>query len=148
VAAEPLTATGDRPDRGAGGPTAGPARNTERVAALDEGFATDPRFVRLRTRGRRSGAWRAVTVGFVEEPDGSILVAAGSLDRAWAANLLADPTVEVELGDRAFTGEAEALDDRDPRRGRAVRELILRFGTPSEGLGTGPIFVIRPLDAR
>jgi hypothetical protein len=72
-------------------------------------------------------------------------VAAGSLDRAWAANLLADPAVEVEVTGRRFTGEAEVLDDRDPRRGRAVRELILRFGTPSEGLGSGPIFVIRPV---
>jgi deazaflavin-dependent oxidoreductase (nitroreductase family) len=97
-------------------------------------------------RGRRSGEQRAVTVGFVDEPDGSILVAAGSLDRAWAVNLLDDPVVEVEAGGRAFTGEAEVLDDRDPRRGRAVRELILRFGTPSEGLGSGPIFVIRPVD--
>jgi hypothetical protein len=26
-----------------------------------------------------------------------------------------------------------------------VRELILRYGTPSEGLGSGPIFVIRPV---
>lgn len=80
----------------------------------------------------------------MDEPDGSILVAAGSLDRAWAANLLADPSVEVEAGGRSFVGEAEELEDRDPRRGRAVRELILRYGTPSEGLGSGPIFVIRP----
>jgi GTP cyclohydrolase II len=35
-----------------------------------------------------------VTVGFVEEPDGSILVAAGAPDSGWAHNLLADPTVE------------------------------------------------------
>ena len=127
-------------------PSAGPARGTERVAALDETFAGDTRFARLRTRGRRSGQWRAVTVGFVDEPDGSILVAAGSLDRAWAANLLVDGTVEVDAAGRAFEGEAEVLDDRDPRRGRAVRELILRYGTPSEGLGSGPIFVIRPIE--
>jgi hypothetical protein len=87
-----------------------------------------------------------VTIGFVEEPDGSILVAAGSLDRAWAANLMADPAVEVEIGGRTFQAVAELLDDRDPRRGRAVRELILRFGTPSEGLGGGPIFAIRAVD--
>ena len=86
-----------------------------------------------------------MTVGFVDEPDGSILVAAGSLDRAWAANLLADPRVDVQVGERSFSGEAEELDEDDPRRGRAVRELILRFGTPSEGLGSGPVFVIRPV---
>jgi len=86
-----------------------------------------------------------VTVGFVDEPDGSILVAAGSPDRAWAANLLADAAVEVTAAGRTFVGEAEVLEDRDARRGRAVRELILRYGTPSESLGSGPIFVIRPV---
>ena len=99
-------------------------------------------------RGRRSGETREVTVGFVGEPDGSILVAAGALDRAWAANLLADPAVDVTVAGRSFVGESELLDDRDPRRGRAVRELILRYGTPSESLGSGPIFVIRPAPDR
>jgi hypothetical protein len=47
---------------------------------------------------------------------------------------------------RSFVAEAEELDDRDPRRGRAVRELILRYGTPSEALGSGPVFVLRPID--
>jgi deazaflavin-dependent oxidoreductase (nitroreductase family) len=115
------------------------------VAALDDVLAGDARFARLLTRGRRSGERREVTVGFVGEPDGSILVAAGSLDRAWAANLLANPEVDVTIEGRTFPGEADVLDDRDPRRGRAVRELILRYGTPSEGLGSGPIFVIRPV---
>jgi deazaflavin-dependent oxidoreductase (nitroreductase family) len=116
------------------------------VPALDEAFADDDRFARLRTRGRTSGQARSVTVGFVAEPDGTILVAAGAPDSGWARNLLVDPTVEVVAGGRSFHGIAEALDDRDPRRGRAVRELILRYGTPSEGLGSGPIFVIRPVD--
>ena len=89
-----------------------------------------------------------MTVGFIAEPDGSILVAAGAPDRAWARNVLADPLVAVTIGGVTFAGSAEVLDDRDPRRGRAVRELILRFGTPSEGLGSGPIFVIRPVEAR
>jgi hypothetical protein len=74
-------------------------------------------------------------------------VAAGAPDSAWAHNLLAVPEVDVTIGDRTFAGIADALDDRDPRRGRTVRELILRYGTPSEGLGSGPIFVIRPVSA-
>jgi deazaflavin-dependent oxidoreductase (nitroreductase family) len=88
-----------------------------------------------------------VTVGFVDGDDGSIVVAAGAPETAWARNLLADPAVEVVAGGRSFRGTAELLEDRDPRRGRAVRDLILRYGTPSEGLGSGPIFVIRPDDA-
>ena len=85
-----------------------------------------------------------MTVGFVDGDDGSIVIAAGAPDTAWARNLLADPAVEVVAGGRSFRGSAELLEDRDPRRGRAVRDLILRYGTPSEGLGSGPIFVIRP----
>ena len=41
---------------------------------------------------------------------------------------------------------AEFIEEGDPRRGRAIRDLILRYGTPSEGLGSGPIFLIRPLE--
>jgi hypothetical protein len=53
----------------------------------------------------------------------------------------------VTVRGRTFAGTAEPLDERDPRRGRAIRELILRFGTPSEGLGSGPVFVVRPDEA-
>ncbi len=87
-----------------------------------------------------------MTVGFVAEPDGTILVAAGAPDSAWARNLLADPSLTVAIGSRTYDATAEPLDDRDPRRGRAVRELILRYGTPSESLGSGPIFAIRPAE--
>jgi deazaflavin-dependent oxidoreductase (nitroreductase family) len=96
------------------------------------------------TIGRRSGTPRPVTVGYLAEPDGSILVAAGSPDAAWAANLLDDPRVTWTIGDRTQDGIAELLEDRDASRGRIVRELILRSGTPAEGLGSGPIFRLRP----
>ena len=119
----------------------------ERRPDLDADLAGDERFARIRTSGRRSGSAREVTIGYVHEPDGSILVAAGAPDRAWAANLLADPRAAVTAGGRSFMAQAELLDDRDPRRGRAVRELILRYGTPSEGLGSGPIFVLRPVES-
>jgi deazaflavin-dependent oxidoreductase (nitroreductase family) len=85
---------------------------------------------------------RPVAVGYVDEPDGSILVAAG--DRAlWADNLLAEPTVEVEVGERRFTAIAEALEGAD--HARVVRGLILRYGTPAERLGRGPTFRLRPM---
>jgi deazaflavin-dependent oxidoreductase (nitroreductase family) len=123
---------------------AGAARGTDRTPALDDDLASDVRFARLRTRGRRSGVERSVTVGFVDDGSGAILVAAGTPDSDWAFNLLADPAVEVAIGDRVFTGTAEFIEEGDPRRGRAIRDLILRYGTPSEGLGSGPIFLIRP----
>jgi hypothetical protein len=84
-----------------------------------------------------------VAVGYVEEPDGSVLVAAGDSAR-WALNLLAQPRVDVEIGERAFTAIAEGLDATD--HAKAIRELILRYGTPAERLGRGLSFRLRPID--
>jgi len=112
---------------------------------VEDDLVKSGRFVRLAIRGRRSGERRAVNVGFVEEPDGSLLIAAGAPDSDWALNLLADPDCTVTVGERSFAARAEPLDDDDPRRGRAVRELILRYGTPSEGLGSGLVFAVRPV---
>lgn len=96
----------------------------------------------LTTRGRVTGTPRGVAVGFIDEPDGAILVAANGPRSAWALNLLADPNVTVEIGERRFAAVAEELDR--PDHGRVVSGLILRYGTPSEGLGTGPSFRLRP----
>jgi deazaflavin-dependent oxidoreductase (nitroreductase family) len=95
----------------------------------------------LTTTGRRSGRPRRVAVGFVDEPDGSILVAAGDT-AVWARNLEADPRCQVEIGERRFDALAEPLDRRE--HGEAVARLILRYGTPAERLGRGPSFRLRP----
>ncbi len=84
-----------------------------------------------------------MAVGYIDEPDGSILVAAG--ERAdWATNLLTDPVTEVEVGNRRFTARAEPLEGAD--HARVISGLILRYGTPAERLGRGPTFRLRPLD--
>lgn len=100
---------------------------------------------RIVTRGRVTGRESAVAVGFVEEPDGSLLVAAGDPDADWARNLEADPRCRVTIGARAWDAEAELLD----RAGvaRAVTGLILRYGTPAERLGRGPAFRLHPVGA-
>ena len=88
-----------------------------------------------------------MTVGFVaddEGPTGAILVAAGGTDTAWAGNLLADPACHVRIGERSFDAVAEPLDPAD--HARAIRGLILRYGTPAEGLGHGPSFRLRPIE--
>jgi deazaflavin-dependent oxidoreductase (nitroreductase family) len=95
----------------------------------------------IETRGRLSGRPARAHVGFVEEPDGSIIIAAG-LGAQWAANLLADPACAVMIAERSFRGIAEPLVDAE--FAAAIRELILRYGTPAEGLGSGPAFRIRP----
>jgi deazaflavin-dependent oxidoreductase (nitroreductase family) len=110
---------------------------------MEDDLVGDGRVVRLETVGHRTGEPRPVTVGFVREPDGSLLVAAQEPTTAWALNLIADPACRVTLADDAWDAVAEPLD----RAGHAVaiRALILRYGTPSEDLGRGPSFRLRRL---
>ena len=112
---------------------------------MEDELVASGRFVRIEARGSRSGLDRSVTVGFVDDADGSgaILVAATAPDAAWASNLLADPACHVRASDRSFDAIAEPLDGAE--HARAVRDLILRYGTPAEGLGHGPSFRLRPV---
>lgn len=96
---------------------------------------------RIETRGRVSGRPVAVAVGFVEDADGSLLVAAGDPDADWARNLEAEPRCRVVIGKRGWDAVAEPLDGAEA--GRAVTALILRYGTPAERLGRGPAFRLR-----
>lgn len=48
----------------------------------------------------------------------------------------------MTIAERSFEATAELL--AGPDHARAIRELILRYGTPSEGLGAGPSFRLRP----
>ena len=98
---------------------------------------------RIRTRGRRSGLARHAVVGFVDDEDGSVLVAAGDESTAWALNLLSHPACRVTIADRSFEAVAEPLEGA--AHAEAIRALILRGGTPAEGLGHGPSFRLRPV---
>jgi deazaflavin-dependent oxidoreductase (nitroreductase family) len=95
------------------------------------------------TRGRVTGRPARAVVGFVEEPDGALLVAAGEPDAAWALNLEVDPACGVTIGERSGRFRAEPLNGSE--RNAAVTALILRYGTPSERLGRGPVFRLRPV---
>ena len=111
---------------------------------MDDDLVASGRYVRIRARGGRSGEPRTVTVGFVDDETapGALLVAsrAGS---AWARNLLTHPACQVETADRTFDAVAEPLEGAD--HARAIRGLILRYGTPAERLGRGPSFRLRPV---
>lgn len=96
----------------------------------------------IEARGRRSGRVIATPVGFIEEPDGCLLVAASDTTTDWARNLLADPVCRVRVGERRDTYRAEPLDPVE--RARVISALILRYGTPAERLGAGPAFRLRP----
>ncbi|HEY7968572.1 MAG TPA: nitroreductase family deazaflavin-dependent oxidoreductase [Candidatus Limnocylindrales bacterium] len=111
---------------------------------MDDDLVRDGRYARLDLRGARTGSPRRVTVGFVEWPDGTLVVAARG-ETAWSTNLVADPVATVTVGVRTFAVTAELLEPGDPLRAAAIRDLILRYGTPSERLGTGPVFRLRPM---
>ena len=98
--------------------------------------------LKLQTRGRTSGRSIDVAVGYVEEPDGSMLVAATTAEADWARNLDIDPRCRVTVGSASWAAEAELISGTEAHR--AVRELILRYGTPAERLGSGPVFRLRP----
>ena len=108
---------------------------------MDDDLVSWGRMLRVETRGRVTGRPAQAVVGFVERPDGSLVVSAGSPDANWALNLLDDPACRVTIGDASWPATARALDRGEHRD--AVRDLILRYGTPSENLGAGPSFEIR-----
>jgi deazaflavin-dependent oxidoreductase (nitroreductase family) len=108
---------------------------------MDDELVAAGRYARLETRGRRTGLLRAVTVGFVEAEDGSVVVASRP-DSAWAANLLDDPRCRVTIGEATWAAVAEPLTG--PDFAAAIRDSILRYGTPAEALGLGPAFRLSP----
>lgn len=96
----------------------------------------------LETQGRASGRTVRTPVGFVEEVDGSLLVAAASEGSDWARNLRANPACRVTIEERTADCHAEEVDGAT--RAAAVTALILKYGTPAERLGHGPVFRLRP----
>ncbi len=76
----------------------------------------------------------------MERADGSLVVAASSPDAHWALNLLDDPGCRITIGDAVWDATARLLEGS--QHAEAVRDLILRYGTPSENLGSGPAFEI------
>src|SRR5262245_53187907 len=109
---------------------------------MDDELVASGRYLRLETVGRRTGTAVGVVIGFVEHGDGSLVVAART-GSAWPGNLTAQPRCRVTVGERRFEAEATELSGAD--HAAAIRELILRYGTPAERLGSGPAFVLRPL---
>src|SRR5215831_11797693 len=109
---------------------------------VGEQLADWGKVIRLTTHGRTTGRPVEVALGYVEDSDGSLLVAAGTPEADWARNLDADPSCSVRIGDTQWPDAAAERLDALPAQ-RAVRELILRYGTPAERLGRGPVYRLR-----
>jgi deazaflavin-dependent oxidoreductase (nitroreductase family) len=110
--------------------------------AIGEELAAWGTVLLLETRGRSTGVPVTVAVGYVEQPDGSLLVAANDETSHWARNLLHSPACRGTREGRTWSFVAEPLDGES--RNRAVVALILRYGTPAERLGAGPVFRLVP----
>ncbi len=115
---------------------------TDSDQTLGEQLAGWGKVALLETRGRASGRVITAPVGFIDEPDGSLLVAAGSEASDWARNLRANPICRATI--EQHTTDYDAAEVDDATRAAAVTALILKYGTPAEGLGHGPVFRLRP----
>ncbi len=98
--------------------------------------------VLIETAGRTSGRPTTAAVGFLEDSDGSLLVAAGRPDADWALNLRKSPHVRATIGD--ITTRYIAVEVGKGDHARAISGLILKYGTPAERLGRGPVFRLTP----
>jgi deazaflavin-dependent oxidoreductase (nitroreductase family) len=92
--------------------------------------------------GRRTGRPSRTAVGYVREPDGSLLVAASADHTQWARNLEVAGRCRASIGDAVGDYDAHRLPD--DARGPVVTALILRYGTPAARLGAGPAFRLVP----
>ena len=99
----------------------------------------------LETTGRKSSKTIKNAVGFVEGDAASINVAAGSEASDWALNLRANPHCRATIGDRVGRYLATELDE-GADRSQVLVQLVLKYGTPAERLGRGPVFRLLPED--
>ncbi|MGH2379831.1 MAG: nitroreductase family deazaflavin-dependent oxidoreductase [Candidatus Limnocylindria bacterium] len=95
----------------------------------------------LTTRGRRTGRPHSVTVGFVPDRDGTILVAAQRSDGGWARNLGKDPRCEFLV--RGNTRHYVARELSGTEREAAIRRIRRRYAGDRR-YGLGPAFRLWP----
>ena len=98
----------------------------------------------IETRGRRSGRPFVTAVGFVEEPDGALLVSASDDHTHWGLNLIAQQDCRVTREGHTAGYRAQLLHGAE--RNHAITSLILAYGTPAEQLGAGPAFRLIPMN--
>ncbi len=95
----------------------------------------------LTTTGIRSGRAHNVTVGFVRDGDGTILVAAQGPKSAWAANLGSHPRCEFAVRGKARRYVARQLSGTE--REGAIRRIRKRYVGDAR-YGRGAAFRLSP----
>ena len=83
---------------------------------------SEPQYLSLTTRGRRSGKPREIEIWFTRRDGRYYLIAEHGRRANWVRNLVADPAVRVRVGRRTFRARARVVDARAERAlTRAVR---------------------------
>jgi deazaflavin-dependent oxidoreductase (nitroreductase family) len=98
----------------------------------------------LGTTGAKSGLPRTAPVGFLERPDGTVVIGAGGSGRAWAANLRAHPACTLTVRGRrlAFVATALAGAERDA----TLAELVGSMPRSFRGATWTDVFVLHPAE--
>jgi len=94
----------------------------------------------LRTKGRKSGIVREVSLNYALAPGGVWLMAGWGTATQWYANLLADKHAEVAIDGRARAGLAATVEEPAERL-RAVRAVLLASGWAGRAYGFDPATV-------
>jgi deazaflavin-dependent oxidoreductase (nitroreductase family) len=94
------------------------------VGAVDPG---DLDFAYLTTTGRISGRPHRIEIWFALH-DGTVFLLSGGRDRSdWVRNLMAAPTVTLEIGDLRKTTRARVLEPGTPEDELARRLLVDKY---------------------
>ncbi len=101
-------------------------------------------FAYLTTTGRATGKPHRIEIWFVVI-DGAIWVnSGGGRDSDWVQNLLADPLLEVGIGDKEWSATADMLDQSSPHPARerlAARYQGWRPGEPLSEWATTSLLI-------
>jgi deazaflavin-dependent oxidoreductase (nitroreductase family) len=92
-------------------------------------------FCNLTTTGRKSGLPRTIEIWFAVdgEPETVYLLSGGRDQSDWVKNIIQNPRVSIELGDRTFAGVARIVNGGQEEDARARRLLAAKYQGWSEG---------------
>jgi deazaflavin-dependent oxidoreductase (nitroreductase family) len=83
---------------------------------------TEPTYLYLTTRGRKSGRPREIEIWFTRHEGRYYLVAEHGERAHWVRNLVANAHVQVRVGDAHFPARARVVDARkEPALAREIR---------------------------
>ncbi len=100
-------------------------------------------YLYLTTRGRTSGRPREIEIWFTERA-GRFYIIAEFATSNWLRNLLANPEVQVRVGERSFSGRAHVLH---PETDAELRTAVQQLSQSKYGWCDGTVVEISPISA-